>query len=266
MSTPSMPEISTWTTIDHPNGIDTYINDIEGEQYIGTYQNSTWETELHGFLYDGGAYRSIAFPGAYDRTVPLGISQGRIVGFYSDIVDSELTFRGFVLDGSTYQHLDYPGSIETQPEAIDGNYIVGTYVEHDGTAHGFLYDGANWTTIDHPLTAQHTFAYGITGNHILGSYRNSTGNHGYMTTLPATGDYNHDGFVDAADYVHWRKTDGTQPSYDAWRTDFGATAGSTAGAVAHNNSQPVPEPPTLALLSLVFVIRLRLRALRPLLP
>lgn len=51
------------------------------------------------------------------------------------------------------------------------------------------------------------------------------------------GDFDHDGRVDAADYILWRKTDGTQPGYNAWRTNFGRT--SAIGSLA---STPVPEP------------------------
>jgi hypothetical protein len=43
---------------------------------------------------------------------------------------------------------------------------------------------------------------------------------------PMSGDYNDDGAVDAADYVVWRKNDGSQSGYDAWRTNFGRAAGS----------------------------------------
>ncbi|HEY3391286.1 MAG TPA: hypothetical protein VGK58_01170 [Lacipirellulaceae bacterium] len=59
------------------------------------------------------------------------------------------------------------------------------------------------------------------------------------TGLP--GDYNGDGSVDAADYVVWRKIDGTQQGYDAWRTNFGR-AGATSSA-----SAIVPEPSTIVL-------------------
>ena len=38
------------------------------------------------------------------------------------------------------------------------------------------------------------------------------------------GDFNNDGTVDAADYVVWRKSDGTPAGYNAWRTHFGQTA------------------------------------------
>jgi hypothetical protein len=56
------------------------------------------------------------------------------------------------------------------------------------------------------------------------------------------GDYNGDGKVDAADYVVWRKTMGTQPEYDSWRANFGASLGAGAAVAA------VPEPAGLALL------------------
>jgi T5SS/PEP-CTERM-associated repeat protein len=58
------------------------------------------------------------------------------------------------------------------------------------------------------------------------------------------GDYNDDGNVDAADYVVWRKTDGTQPGYNLWRAHFGQTAGSAA--VSGSNGA-VPEPGTFVI-------------------
>ena len=57
------------------------------------------------------------------------------------------------------------------------------------------------------------------------------------------GDFNSDGKVDAADYVVWRKTNGTQPGYDMWRTNFG----SPAGAGSSLGGSAVPEPGTLGL-------------------
>jgi hypothetical protein len=51
------------------------------------------------------------------------------------------------------------------------------------------------------------------------------------------GDYNGDGTVNAADYVLWRKTDGSPDAYTTWRTHFGQTVGSGAGTI--------PEPATL---------------------
>jgi hypothetical protein len=61
------------------------------------------------------------------------------------------------------------------------------------------------------------------------------------------GDFNHDGTVDAADYVVWRKglgTTYTQDDYNIWRANFGRTTG--GGSFARANAA-VPEPATAIL-------------------
>jgi hypothetical protein len=69
------------------------------------------------------------------------------------------------------------------------------------------------------------------------------------------GDFNHDGTVDAADYVIWRKTDGTQTGYDAWRANFGASLGPGTGSAvyplgvsAESLPAAIPEPASLVTL------------------
>ena len=78
-------------------------------------------------------------------------------------------------------------------------------------------------------------------------------------TIP--GDYNHDGTVDAADYVVWRDNEGTNnplpndpiggtigpAQFDQWRASFGQTAGNGAGA---DVNAPVPEPTSFVLMAL----------------
>ncbi|HEX4412512.1 MAG TPA: hypothetical protein VH107_02715, partial [Lacipirellulaceae bacterium] len=64
------------------------------------------------------------------------------------------------------------------------------------------------------------------------------------------GDYTHDGVVDVADYVLWRKTGiNGQQGYLDWRTHFGA---STPGFASSNQSGAatslVPEPTSLSIL------------------
>jgi hypothetical protein len=54
------------------------------------------------------------------------------------------------------------------------------------------------------------------------------------------GDYNGDNKVDAADYVVWRKSDGSQTGYNLWRANFGATGG--AGSESGSDTSGVPEP------------------------
>jgi hypothetical protein len=72
------------------------------------------------------------------------------------------------------------------------------------------------------------------------------------------GDYNHNGVVDAADYVVWRKIPGTPAAYDTWRAHFGEPSGGGGAALSL-----VPEPSTLLLGGLAAVgILLRRRPLR----
>ncbi len=82
-------------------------------------------------------------------------------------------------------------------------------------------------------------------------------------------DFNHNGVVDAADYVLWRHTVGQsvvpgtgadsnnngtidQPDYDIWRANFGVGSGSGAGLQA----SAVPEPTSALLLTVVVVFSL----------
>jgi hypothetical protein len=80
------------------------------------------------------------------------------------------------------------------------------------------------------------------------------------------GDYNGNGTVDAADYVVWRdnlnmsvtlpndETPGmvTQEDYTVWQANFGASAAS--GTAAAQASQTVPEPASIALITIVLGI------------
>jgi hypothetical protein len=49
------------------------------------------------------------------------------------------------------------------------------------------------------------------------------------------GDFNEDGFINAADYIVWRKTIGGTLAYDSWVTRFGTSSGGSG-------QSPVPEP------------------------
>jgi hypothetical protein len=79
-------------------------------------------------------------------------------------------------------------------------------------------------------------------------------------TLP--GDYNADGFVNAADYVLWRDNPGAfggdPAGYNTWRTNFHRTAG--AGSAL--GQAPTPEPATLLLLLMLLTAPWMLRRRR----
>jgi hypothetical protein len=107
--------------------------------------------------------------------------------------------------------------------------------------------GVTWgDNMDNPITLEpadfNTF-FSVTGmpgmdNYILTSLIEGLPDPGL------DGDFNGDGKVDAADYVVWRKNDGSQAGYDDWRTNFGRTSGSGSGL----GSAGVPEPSSLVLL------------------
>ena len=75
--------------------------------------------------------------------------------------------------------------------------------------------------------------------------------------IPAPpGDFNVDGAVDVADYVLWRKTNGTPTGFDAWREHFGARAGTGSGAALGSADQGgVPEPATVVMLMIGAALR-----------
>jgi autotransporter-associated beta strand protein len=77
---------------------------------------------------------------------------------------------------------------------------------------------------------------------------------GVLTVAPASlpGDYNHNGIVDAGDYVLWRKTPadyGGPGGYTTWRSNFGNPPGSGSSMSA----SAVPEGSTLSLVAILTV-------------
>ena len=108
------------------------------------------------FLYAGGVFTTINYPGATDTAV-LGINNsGQIVGSFGDSTGE----HGFMDAGSFFTVLNYPGAIHTDPYGInDSGQIVGTFYDSTGQ-HFFVDTGGVFTTLDYPGTIS-TWASGI---------------------------------------------------------------------------------------------------------
>ncbi len=101
-------------------------------------------------------------------------------------------------------------------------------------------------------TAYTSGTFGSTASGATNTFDEYFSGVGIITVMSSLlGDYNHDGTVNAADYVAWRMGQSPNPNsladYNTWRANFGTSAGSGSGL---GKSAAVPEPGALALVIL----------------
>ena len=169
---------STFTSFDDPlagtfNGQGTIATGIASNGNIVGYYIAPSGVN-HGFLKIGNSYQTLDYPGVINDTFVHGISSttGKIVGNYADTSNNH---HGFVLSGSSYTPLNDPNASTasnqgTFAQGISNTTgdIVGYYIDPTNKIHGFLYNGT-YTTLDYP-GATLTYAFGIDGSNIVGSY------------------------------------------------------------------------------------------------
>ncbi len=162
----------TYTTLDHPlaGPQGTRPSGIDGPNIVGYYQDAS--NLSHGFLYNGGAWTTVDYPGAFDTSVS-GISGTNLVGTY-DLMDTNglLNSHGFVYNGITWTTLDYPLNTNgTALEGISGTNIVGRYVIetqfNTPISAGLIYNGNTWTSF---FSRDETYASGVSGDNVVGSH------------------------------------------------------------------------------------------------
>ncbi len=177
----------TWQTIDYPGAITTTPRGISGDRIVGSYQ--TGPVTGDGFILDGEDWTTLRYTSSVR---PSGIDGSTIVG--------EDNQTGFIYDGTTWQYLTCPLGVSglmfsTAFEDVSGGNIIGNatwsyYPYFDMIDFSFLYDGTDWTVLSHPLAGSSgtyggTSAYGISGNTIVGSYRDASDTlHGFVLTIP----------------------------------------------------------------------------------
>ncbi|MBZ5598738.1 MAG: DUF3466 family protein [Acidobacteriia bacterium] len=102
---------------------------------INNFGKVVGHADENGWLYANGAFKTIAFPGAFE-TRPLGINDhGVVVGWYNVGSFS----YGFVLKNGKYYSFGFPGALFTAAGGINNaGQIVGGYTDDFTTWHAFV--------------------------------------------------------------------------------------------------------------------------------
>ena len=176
----------------------------------------------------------------------------RVANYYNDDGAANGYNDGFAVTGSTNQS-------NTQNYLTD----VGAYATSP-SYYGTFDQGGNLSEWNETVADPQTFSRGIGGGSWVDSsvFMAALSGHGIyqpqyeygsigfrVGNIPALmGDFNGDGKVDAADYVTFRKSNGSEADYAKWRANFGASSGLGAASAIG-----VPEPPVWVLVPLVVV-------------
>ena len=196
--------------------------------------------------------------GVYSPGNSPGISTAASVTFQTGLFTSgapQLVMElGGTTPGTQYDQLHVAGAL-----ALNGMLDVelvdlgsGVFAPHAGNS----FDLLDWGTLSGTFSTIQLPALGSG----LAWNTSQLYTSGVLSVVSAglPGDYNNNGVVDAADYVMWRKAQGTtnmlsndpiggtigSAQYNQWRVHFGQTAGSGTGAIAFT---AVPEPTTLTM-------------------
>lgn len=131
----------------------------------------------HGFLFDGGVFTTIDFPGAARGTAARGINNaGQVVGFYED---ARRTQHGFLMQADGFKPLDFPGARSTRAFRVsNGLQVVGDYsltsATPDNGTGGYLLDGA-YADVSVP-GATETQLFGLNDNASKAGTKNRSSN------------------------------------------------------------------------------------------
>jgi probable HAF family extracellular repeat protein len=235
-------------TITPPSSTDTEPLAISnnGSYVTGYYYAPTVQDQI-GFLYNGTTTTTLSVPTAAG-TSPAGVNDsGTVVGTY---INAQSNTVGFVYSNGSFTDLNVPGSPETNPVAInDSGEIVGYDYDASGDTFGFTYN---------PITTQFaTFS-------AFGSLNT------YVTGLDSTGDIiGYDGagqgFVDSGGTISLLDIPGATLVAPTDILDNGTitgsytTASNATDAFVATLATPVPEPGTVALLTLPLLATLTRR-------
>ena len=134
---------------------------------------------LNGFLYSGGVYTTVDYPGS-SSTQAFDINNlGQIVGVFSN---NGFDTHGFSYNGTTFSSIDYPGATDTSVSGISSaGQVVGNYRIGGGSWIGFSYDGTSFSAFNYPGA--------------LGTYANDINNTGQIVGFYVDSHYSSHSFL-----------------------------------------------------------------------
>jgi hypothetical protein len=154
---------------------------ISGTAVVGSYSPPTGPSR--GFVIPDVTSSSVTYtpldhPQGAQGTFPNGIDGNTVVGAYTDAGN---TSHGFIYDGSNFT------TVAKLLNGISGATAVGSENDAGGTHHGYLYANGAYTPLDDPDAAtgpgMGTFVTGISGDTVVGYYRDGITTHGFITTI-----------------------------------------------------------------------------------
>jgi hypothetical protein len=179
---------------DAPGAVATGLQAVNSAGLMAGLFQKAGDPVIHGVLTDTAESFTLVVdvPGA-KATQVWGLNASHVMAGYYDDAGNQV--HGFTtLDGRSFDFINVPGATATQAFGITAaGQVSGTYYV-SGVAHGFLKDGASYTTIDYP-GASFTTVRGISpdGTKLAGAFVDANGRlHGFVattraddTTLPA---------------------------------------------------------------------------------
>jgi hypothetical protein len=180
----------SFTNVDYPGASGTVAGAINNAGVIVGLYSFPSSTGPSGFIFNGGLYQTLNFPGA-PYTIVQGIndnSNTAVGSYYGATLSST---HGFIESGGNFVSLDYPGA--TSGMSLTGTNNNGLMVGYyrDGTgSHGFTYQGGVFQPVNDPNALNNgypyygTLAYGINqAGQIVGNYIDTNGSsHGFIKT------------------------------------------------------------------------------------
>ncbi len=144
----------------------------------GSYQDSAYPGDIHGFLLQGKKMTEVNYPKA-PNTWLFDVNQtGALVGSFSA---ADSVTKGFMLVNGQYTVIAYPNEQVTNPTAISDNGIVAGSYNTSLVSHGFLWQDGTFTTIDYPHAQYGSALVGVNNSGVVvGNYYKGNGAYGFI--------------------------------------------------------------------------------------